>query len=95
MCLYSSQKDEKNDRLKEPIRKRFIEYLDRAEMLKEFLNNQEKKQKEPVGANGTPKKYKTVFLVSFIASLITITIERMVLPLQITKQMKMILTSKR
>ncbi|CEG80623.1 Putative Vacuolar protein sorting-associated protein 4 [Rhizopus microsporus] len=25
-------------------------------MLKEFLNNQEKKQKEPVGANGTPKK---------------------------------------
>ncbi|CAO3658242.1 unnamed protein product [Rhizopus microsporus] len=49
-------KYEKNDRLKEPIRKRFIEYLDRAEMLKEFLNNQEKKQKEPVGANGTPKK---------------------------------------
>lgn len=61
ICVFiPPQKDEKNDRLKEPIRKRFIEYLDRAEMLKEFLNNQEKKQKEPVGANGTPKKYKTV-----------------------------------
>jgi hypothetical protein len=48
--------DEKNDRLKDPIRKRFVEYLDRAEMLKEFLNEQEKKQKEPVGANGASKK---------------------------------------
>lgn len=48
--------DEKNDRLKDPIRKRFVEYLDRAEMLKEFLNDQEKKQKEPIGANGTSKK---------------------------------------
>ncbi|KAG0754849.1 hypothetical protein G6F57_010724 [Rhizopus arrhizus] len=38
---------EKNDRLKEPIRKRFVEYLGRAEMLKQFLNNQEKKQKDP------------------------------------------------
>ncbi|KAI8985263.1 P-loop containing nucleoside triphosphate hydrolase protein [Pilobolus umbonatus] len=37
-------KYEKNDRLKEPIRKRFVEYLDRAEMLKEFLEKQEKKQ---------------------------------------------------
>ncbi|KAI8984259.1 skd1 protein [Mycotypha africana] len=51
--------DEKNDRLKDPIRKRFVEYLDRAEMLKEFLNEQEKKQKEPVGANGASKKKKT------------------------------------
>jgi vacuolar protein-sorting-associated protein 4 len=33
-----------------------VEYLDRAEMLKEFLNEQEKKQKEPVGANGALKK---------------------------------------
>lgn len=48
--------DEKNDRLKDPIRKRFVEYLDRAEMLKEFLNEQEKKQKEPIGANGASKK---------------------------------------
>ncbi|KAI8879675.1 AAA-domain-containing protein [Backusella circina FSU 941] len=51
-------KYEKNDRLKDPIRKRFVEYLDRAEMLKEFLNNQEKKQKEPIGANGASKKKK-------------------------------------
>lgn len=48
--------DEKNDRLKDPIRKRFVEYLDRAEMLKEFLDDQEKKQKEPLGANGASKK---------------------------------------
>jgi vacuolar protein-sorting-associated protein 4 len=48
--------DEKNDRLKDPIRKRFVEYLDRAEMLKEFLNEQEKKQKEPIGVNGASKK---------------------------------------
>ncbi|CAO0795571.1 unnamed protein product [Mucor circinelloides] len=51
-------KYEKNDRLKDPIRKRFVEYLDRAEMLKEFLNEQEKKQKEPIGANGASKKKK-------------------------------------
>lgn len=48
--------DEKNDRLKDPIRKRFVEYLDRAEMLKKFLHEQEQKQKEPVGANGASKK---------------------------------------
>ncbi|KAI7863352.1 P-loop containing nucleoside triphosphate hydrolase protein [Spinellus fusiger] len=53
-------KYEKNDRLKGPIRKRFVEYLDRAEMLKEFLNEQEqKKQPEPVGANGVSKKKKS------------------------------------
>ncbi|OBZ82635.1 Vacuolar protein sorting-associated protein 4 [Choanephora cucurbitarum] len=34
-------KYEKNDRLKDPIRKRFVEYLDRAETLKEFLNEKE------------------------------------------------------
>lgn len=48
--------DEKNDRLKDPIRKRFVEYLDRAEMLKDFLDEQEKKQREPIGANGASKK---------------------------------------
>ena len=49
--------DEKNDRLREPIRKRFVEYLDRAEMLKEYLNDEsKKKQQEAVGANGTSKK---------------------------------------
>ncbi|KAI9360538.1 P-loop containing nucleoside triphosphate hydrolase protein [Pilaira anomala] len=48
-------KYEKNDRLKDPIRKRFVEYLDRAEMLKDFLDKQEKKQREPIGANGVSK----------------------------------------
>lgn len=47
--------DEKNDRLKDPIRKRFVEYLDRAEMLKDFLHEQENK-KEAIGANGVSKK---------------------------------------
>ncbi|KAI8065933.1 P-loop containing nucleoside triphosphate hydrolase protein [Gongronella butleri] len=52
-------KYEKNDRLREPIRKRFVEYLDRAEMLKEYLNDEsKKKQQEAVGANGTSKKKK-------------------------------------
>ncbi|KAI8640030.1 skd1 protein [Parasitella parasitica] len=49
-------KDEKNNKIKDEIRNRLIEYLKRAETLKEFLNEQEKKQKEPVGANGTLKK---------------------------------------
>ncbi|KAF7732749.1 Vacuolar protein sorting-associated protein 4 [Apophysomyces ossiformis] len=48
-------KYERNDKLKEPIRKRFVEYLDRAEMLKEYLNNQEK---EAVASNGTSKTKK-------------------------------------
>ncbi|KAI8335968.1 P-loop containing nucleoside triphosphate hydrolase protein [Chlamydoabsidia padenii] len=52
-------KYEKNDRLREPIRKRFVEYLDRAEMLKDYLNDEsKKKQQEAVGANGTSKKKK-------------------------------------
>ncbi|KAI9012158.1 P-loop containing nucleoside triphosphate hydrolase protein [Phycomyces nitens] len=52
-------KYEKNDRFREPIRKRFVEYLDRAEMLKELLNeNDRKKQQESVGANGGSKKKK-------------------------------------
>lgn len=46
--------DERNDRLKEPIRKRFVEYLDRAEKLKEFLNKSEEK-KQKIGANGSEK----------------------------------------
>lgn len=41
--------DEKNSRLKDPIRKRFIEYLDRAELLKEFLQEEQKKQKSGLG----------------------------------------------
>ncbi|ORZ25398.1 skd1 protein [Absidia repens] len=53
-------KYEKNDRLREPIRKRFVEYLDRAEMLKDYLNDDSKKkqQQEIVGANGSSKKKK-------------------------------------
>ncbi|KAI8149970.1 skd1 protein [Fennellomyces sp. T-0311] len=52
-------KYEKNDRLKDSIRKRLVEYLDRAEVLKEFLNGQEeKKQQEVVGTNGASKNVK-------------------------------------
>jgi vacuolar protein-sorting-associated protein 4 len=56
LCTFNTP-DEKNDRLREPIRKRFVEYLDRAEMLKDYLNDEsKKKQQEAVGANGTSKK---------------------------------------
>ncbi|KAJ3282705.1 Vacuolar protein sorting-associated protein 4 [Borealophlyctis nickersoniae] len=46
--------DEKNDRLKESIRKKFTEYLDRAEKLKEFLTKQAAKKKKPVAAGSVP-----------------------------------------
>ena len=53
--------------MKDSIRKRFVEYLDRAEVLKEFLNGQEEKnQQEVVGTNGASKnvkKYVHLFLV--------------------------------
>ncbi|KAG9288915.1 hypothetical protein G9A89_019537 [Geosiphon pyriformis] len=51
-----AMKYEKNDRMKESIRKKFTEYLDRAEKLKEYLNSkEEKRQRKAVGANGTEK----------------------------------------
>jgi vacuolar protein-sorting-associated protein 4 len=34
----SFSKDERNDRLREPIRRKCAEYLDRAEILKDYLN---------------------------------------------------------
>lgn len=47
--------DEKNDKLKERIRVKLMEYLNRAETLKEFLNSQEetKQASSPTGKNGT------------------------------------------
>jgi hypothetical protein len=46
--------DEKSDRLKESIRKKFTEYLDRAEKLKDYLSKQQKKKKPvPAGGNGS------------------------------------------
>ncbi|RKP09692.1 P-loop containing nucleoside triphosphate hydrolase protein [Thamnocephalis sphaerospora] len=45
-------KYEKNDRSKMSIRKKFTEYLDRAESLKEYLAQSERSQKKAVGANG-------------------------------------------
>ena len=42
--------------MKESIRKKFTEYLNRAEKLKEFLVNQEeKRQKKAIGANGSER----------------------------------------
>ncbi|KAI9097183.1 P-loop containing nucleoside triphosphate hydrolase protein [Phlyctochytrium arcticum] len=47
----TAMKYEKNERLKESIRKKFTEYLERAEKLKEYLQKQEKKKK-PVAVGG-------------------------------------------
>lgn len=48
--------DEKNDKLKELIRKKFTEYLDRAEKLKEHLaKSDEKRARVGVGSDGTGK----------------------------------------
>ncbi|ORX64510.1 AAA-domain-containing protein [Basidiobolus meristosporus CBS 931.73] len=54
----TAMKYEKNDRLKESIRKKFTEYLDRAEKLKDYLNNQEKGAKKAVTANGKERRTK-------------------------------------
>ncbi|CAO3619675.1 unnamed protein product [Cunninghamella echinulata] len=48
-------KFEKDSPLSEPLRKRFMQYLDRAEKLKDYLNDESKK-KQAVGANGSTKK---------------------------------------
>ena len=48
--------DERNDKLKELIRKKFTEYLDRAEKLKEHLaKSNEDRGRAAVGANGAEK----------------------------------------
>jgi hypothetical protein len=43
--------DEKNEKRKETVRKKFTEYLDRAEKIKEMLQNKESR-KAKVGAVG-------------------------------------------
>nr|CAG8433184.1 15328_t:CDS:10 [Entrophospora candida] len=49
----AAMKYEKNDQRKDSIRKKFTEYLDRAEQLKTYLNNKnEKQQKKAIGASG-------------------------------------------
>ncbi|CAJ0847809.1 12918_t:CDS:10 [Entrophospora sp. SA101] len=49
----AAMKYEKNDQRKDSIRKKFTEYLDRAEQLKTYLNNKnEKQQKKAIGAIG-------------------------------------------
>lgn len=45
--------DEKNDRLKERIREKLVEYLDRAETLKTFLNTQEENSKQSTSNSPT------------------------------------------
>ncbi|KAI8852884.1 P-loop containing nucleoside triphosphate hydrolase protein [Chytridium lagenaria] len=52
----TAMKYEKNERLKESIRKKFTEYLERAEKLKEYLQKQQKKKSKPVPAGGTNGK---------------------------------------
>ncbi|KAN0063146.1 Vacuolar protein sorting-associated protein 4 [Thecaphora frezii] len=51
-----AMKYEKNDKLKELIRKKFTEYLDRAEKLKEHLSkSNEDRSRRAVGANGADR----------------------------------------
>lgn len=47
--------DEKNDKLKESIRKKFTEYLDRAEKLKEYLAAKLKKKPVAVANSSSAK----------------------------------------
>ncbi|KAJ3086100.1 Vacuolar protein sorting-associated protein 4 [Quaeritorhiza haematococci] len=56
----AAMKYEKNERLKDSIRKKFTEYLDRAEKLKEYINKQQGKKKKavPVGGSGGGKANK-------------------------------------
>jgi vacuolar protein-sorting-associated protein 4 len=51
LLIWFNLVDEKNDRLKESIRKKFTEYLDRAEKLKDYLSKKAK-SKKPVAADG-------------------------------------------
>ncbi|WFD33742.1 Vacuolar protein sorting-associated protein 4 [Malassezia cuniculi] len=48
-------KYEKNDKLKQLIRSKFVEYLDRAEKLKEHLAKSSQGSKSAIGAGGTEK----------------------------------------
>ncbi|KAJ3118777.1 Vacuolar protein sorting-associated protein 4 [Phlyctochytrium bullatum] len=53
----TAMKYEKNERTKAEIRKRFTEYLERAEKLKEYLQKQQKKKKAvPAGGGGKNSK---------------------------------------
>jgi vacuolar protein-sorting-associated protein 4 len=45
-------KYEKNEKFKESIRKKFSEYLDRAEKLKEYLAKAKKKKPVKIGPKG-------------------------------------------
>ena len=47
--------DEKNERVKESIRKKMAEYLDRAEKLKEHLNTPKKKAVAAAASGGNAK----------------------------------------
>ena len=55
-------KDEKNEKIKESIRKKITEYLDRAEKLKECLNKPKKTKALADGAS--PAENKLVFTIS-------------------------------
>ena len=48
--------DEKNEKSKILIKSKVAEYLERAEMIKEFLKNKEKSTKKAVSANGSGTK---------------------------------------
>lgn len=50
--------DEKNEKVKEQIRKKMTDYLDRAEKIKEFLKTSGWKSKPLVAEHGTPASNK-------------------------------------
>lgn len=61
LTLYLFVLDEKNDKLKERIRGKLMEYLERAETLQTFLNAQEENNKvasSPASKNGAAKTKK-------------------------------------
>ncbi|KAJ3164887.1 Vacuolar protein sorting-associated protein 4 [Irineochytrium annulatum] len=53
-----AMKYEKNERLKENIRKKFTDYLERAEKLKEYLDKQKKKKPTVTNSGGGASKKK-------------------------------------
>lgn len=59
-----SQKDEKNDKMKGLIKSKCIEYMDRAEQLKDHLNKADKKAEtsEPSANGSTKAKYVFISL---------------------------------
>lgn len=53
-----------SDKAKESIRAKCMQYLDRAEKLKDYLKNKDKQGKKPVKEAQSNDKYAVIFLFS-------------------------------